>query len=165
MNKQYWLSSMKNTLCCQRRTVRAQCKSHMSIVTISVLCWACKPLFQEPGSRLATVCRLTLYPKTFVADDFTVRKQLRRVKVRQYRYSQGVATLNMPVHACSCLFATREQPKVLAISKKGTVLFNDALNTFYLRLYDVGHMVKDHSNSERRNPLPPHGVLFPISSK
>ena len=27
------------------------------------------------------------------------------------------------------------------------VLFNDALNTFYLRLYGVRHMVKDHSDS------------------
>ena len=35
-------------------------------------------------------------------------------------------------------------------------LFNDALNTFYLRLYDVKHMVRDHSDSERGNPLPPH---------
>ena len=32
--------------------------------------------------------------------------------------------------------------------KEGNVLFNDALNTFYLRLYGVGHMVKDHSDSE-----------------
>ena len=45
------------------------------------------------------------------------------------------------------------------------VLFNDALNTFYLRLNGVGHMVKDHSDSERGNPLPPRGLLFPISSK
>ena len=44
-------------------------------------------------------------------------------------------------------------------------LFNDALNTFYLWLYGVRHMVKDHSDSERGNPLPPHGLLFPISSK
>ena len=44
-------------------------------------------------------------------------------------------------------------------------LFNDALNTFYLRLYGVGHMVKDHSYSERGNLLLPHGLLFPISSK
>ena len=28
--------------------------------------------------------------------------------------------------------------------KEGNVLFNDALNTFYLRLYGVGHMVNDH---------------------
>ena len=49
--------------------------------------------------------------------------------------------------------------------REGNVLFNDALNTFYLRLYGVRHMVKDHSDSEKGNPLPPHGLLFPISSK
>ena len=49
--------------------------------------------------------------------------------------------------------------------KEGNVLFNDALNTFYLRLYGVRHMVKDHSDSEKGNPLPPHRPLFPISSK
>ena len=49
--------------------------------------------------------------------------------------------------------------------RKGNVLFNDALNTFYLRLYGVRHMVKDHSHSERGNPLPSHRLLFPISSK
>ena len=36
---------------------------------------------------------------------------------------------------------------------------------FYLQLYGVRHMVKDHSDSERGNPLPPHGLLFPINSK
>ena len=49
--------------------------------------------------------------------------------------------------------------------KEGNVLFNDALNTFYLRLYGVGHMVKDHSDSGKGNPLPPHGLLFTINSK
>ena len=49
--------------------------------------------------------------------------------------------------------------------KEGTVLFNNALNTFQLRLYGVRHMVKDHSDSERGNPLPPHGLLFLITSK
>ena len=49
--------------------------------------------------------------------------------------------------------------------KEGNVLFNDALNTFYLRLYGVEHMVKDHSDSERGNLLLPHGLLFPITSK
>ena len=34
--------------------------------------------------------------------------------------------------------------------KEGTVLFNDALNTFYLRLYGVGHVVNDHSDGERK---------------
>ena len=45
---------------------------------------------------------------------------------------------------------------------------------FYLTTYSThfiyGYMasdimVKDRSNSERGNPLPPHGLLFPISSK
>ena len=49
--------------------------------------------------------------------------------------------------------------------KEGNVLFNDALNTFYLRLYGVRHMVKNHSDSERGNPLPPRGLLFLINSK
>ena len=46
------------------------------------------------------------------------------------------------------------------LTKEGNILFNDTLNTFYLQLYGVGHMVKVHSDSERGNPL-----LFPISSK
>ena len=46
----------------------------------------------------------------------------------------------------------------------GNILFNDALNTFYLRLYGIRNMVKDHSDSERENTLPPHELLFPISS-
>ena len=44
-------------------------------------------------------------------------------------------------------------------------LFNDALNTFYLRLYGIIHMVKDHSDSEKGNPLLPHRLLLSISSK
>ena len=49
--------------------------------------------------------------------------------------------------------------------RKEMFLFNDALNTFHLRLYDVRHMVNDHSDSERGNPLSPHGRLFPNNSK
>ena len=49
--------------------------------------------------------------------------------------------------------------------QEGNVLFNDALNTFYLRLYSVGHMVNDHSDSERENPLPLRGLRFTINSK
>ena len=48
--------------------------------------------------------------------------------------------------------------------RERNVLFNDALNTFYLRLYGVRHMVKDHSDSEKGNPLPPHRLLLSINS-
>ena len=33
--------------------------------------------------------------------------------------------------------------------RERNVLFNDALNTFYLWLYGVRHMVKDYSDSEK----------------
>ena len=36
---------------------------------------------------------------------------------------------------------------------------------FIYWLYGIGHMVKDHSDSEKGNLLPPHRLLFPISSK
>ena len=49
--------------------------------------------------------------------------------------------------------------------RERNVLFNDALNTFYLRLYGVRHMVKDHSDSVKGNPLPPHRLLLKINSK
>ena len=44
--------------------------------------------------------------------------------------------------------------------KEGNVLFNDKLNTFYLRLYGFRHMAKDLSDSEKRNLLSPHELLF-----
>ena len=56
-------------------------------------------------------------------------------------------------HTCKIVFRVGRE--------EGNVLFNDSLITFYLRLYGVGHVVKDHSDSERGNQLPPlHGLLF-----
>ena len=65
--------------------------------------------------------------------------------------------LLFPINSKGSFICTRERER--------NVLFNDALNTFYLRLYGVRHMIKDHSDSEKGNPLPPHGLLFPITSK
>ena len=55
--------------------------------------------------------------------------------------------------------------RLLNGERERNVLFNNALNTFYLWLYGVRHMVKDHSDSEKGNLLPPHGLLFSINSK
>ena len=44
--------------------------------------------------------------------------------------------------------------------KEGNVLFNDALNTFYLRLYGIEHMVKDHSDSKRKPAAATWATLF-----
>ena len=52
------------------------------------------------------------------------------------------------------------------VKRERNVLFNDALNTFYLRLYGVRHMVKDHSDSEKGNPLPPHiGYSYRLTAR
>ena len=63
---------------------------------------------------------------------------------------------------CGC---QRYGKRICNTMKEGNVLFH-ALNTFYLQLYDNGHMVKDQSDSKRGNLLLPlHGLLFLISFK
>ena len=49
--------------------------------------------------------------------------------------------------------------------RERNVLFNDVLNTFYLQLYGIRLMVKDYSDSEKGNLLPPHRLLLSINSK
>ena len=68
-------------------------------------------------------------------------------------------------HIKNCIISSRNHMNGFKQRKEGNVLFNDALNTFNLRLYGIRHMVKDHSDSERGNLLLPQGLLFPISSK
>ena len=48
--------------------------------------------------------------------------------------------------------------------KEGNILFNDAVNTFYLRLYGVRHMVKDHSDSERGTHYRHMGYSFRLAA-
>ena len=56
-------------------------------------------------------------------------------------------------------------PCLVQQERERNVLFNDALNTFYLRLYGVRHMVKDHSDSEKGNPLSPHRLLLSLTAR
>ena len=65
----------------------------------------------------------------------------------------------------TCIFILGSQSPPGTNRGVANVLFNDALNTFYLRLYGVRHMVKDHSDSEKGNPLLPHRLLLSINSK
>ena len=48
----------------------------------------------------------------------------------------------------------------VCIWNEGNVLFNDALNTFYLQSYGVGHMVKDHYDSKRKPTATTTWVTF-----
>ena len=47
----------------------------------------------------------------------------------------------------------------------GTPVMDQTELRAYLWLYGIGHMVKDHSDSENGNLLLPHRLLFPINSK
>ena len=60
-----------------------------------------------------------------------------------------------------CLMPYHHKYNVLiaSLNKKTFPLFNDALITFYLQLYGVRNMVKDHSDSKRGNLLSPNGLL------
>ena len=44
--------------------------------------------------------------------------------------------------------------------EEGNVLFNDTLNTFYLWLYGVGHMVKCHSDKKEETCFHHMGYTF-----
>ena len=67
---------------------------------------------------------------------------------------------------CKCLSKLLNKSRTTKSGEKeGIVLFNDTINTFYLRLYGVRHIVKDHSDREKGNPLPPHGLLFQLASR
>ena len=49
---------------------------------------------------------------------------------------------------------------VITGRNEGNILFNNTLNTFYLWLYGVGHMVKDHSDSESKPAATTWATLF-----
>ena len=78
-----------------------------------------------------------------------------------YLYCSFINSIN----SSSCGSSSRGGGSSNSRERERNVLFNDALNTFYLRLYGVRHMVKDHSDSEKGNPLPPHRLLLSINSK
>ena len=78
---------------------------------------------------------------------------------------QDSASLCVKVQTSGCTSPNKfSWMTIVAFRKEGNVIFNDALNTFYLRLYGVRHMVKNHYDSEKGNPLPPHRLLLSINS-
>ena len=64
--------------------------------------------------------------------------------------SSGTISSTSLYSTASALSGSGEEFLLLKGRKEGNVLFNDALNTFYLRLFGVKRMVKDHSDSEER---------------
>ena len=49
---------------------------------------------------------------------------------------------------------------------EGNILFNNVLDAFYLCIYDVSRMVKNHSDRKKENLLSPiYGVLYAPSHR
>ena len=72
------------------------------------------------------------------------------------RGKSGVAILN---------WVTR-QPKIYRFAQSFYCYLTTHSTHFILQLYGIGHVVKDHSDCENVNSLPPlHGLLVLISSK
>ena len=59
------------------------------------------------------------------------------------------------------------QAPICVIKKEGKkdMLYLTMHSTHFIYGYMASGMVKDHSDSEKGNSPPPHGQLFPISSK
>ena len=65
-----------------------------------------------------------------------------------------------------CIMSDLVNMNVLHHATGRKFLFNDELNAFHTRLHGVGHIEKDHSDSETGNLLLSlHEVLFALSSK
>ena len=100
------------------------------------------------------LCFTYWYPRWAISEN--AKAKTRNISIRKKHH------LRLTSHQ---LGALKQLSNAILQWNEGNVLFNDALNTFYLWLYGIRHMVKDHSDSERGNQLPPHRLFFPISSR
>ena len=76
-----------------------------------------------------------LLPQSYIS--LPIRRR-RIIHCETYHYYD-----QLTFRSCWSCFFQRERER--------NVLFNDALNTFYLWLYGIRHMVNDHTDSERGN--------------
>ena len=116
----------------------------------------CNMIFKNTISKLKNISQNDIYiyiNKTFIQFNHALTHHHNNTTYACYRHTKHTGS------RCQVLIQHAVQ------ERERNVLFNDALNTFYLWLYGIGHMVKDHSDSERGNPLPPHRLLLSINSK
>ena len=69
----------------------------------------------------------------------------------------SILTISMHFKVCS---GTGE-----CVTGRKEVFYLTTHSTHFIYGYMASDMFKDHSDSERGNPMPPHRLLFPISSK
>ena len=106
------------------------------VVLVWVFFWGVFFIFFGGGVECVCVCECACVRKCYISMELTTS-------------IMHITVNTVPVH----------------VLREGKVLFNDTHKTLYLQLCGVTNMVKDHSDSERGNPPPPHGQLFLSSSK
>ena len=124
-------------------------QSYFSLLTQDIICYL-KSLsikfLRKEGNVLFNDALNTFYLRLY-----GIRHMVRTIQIAR----------GNPLLPHRLLFPINSKGSYICTRKEGNILFNDALNTFYLWLYGIRHMVKDHF---RGNLLPPHRLLFPISS-
>ena len=78
--------------------------------------------------------------------------------VKDYKYNERKYFI------CTILETTHTTTFVTP-GRKEEMFYLTTHSTHFNYGYMASDMVKDHSDSETGNPLPPHGLLFPINSK
>ena len=84
-----------------------------------------------------------------------LEREIYRCKKQFYKNIRRERCFASFIHYDVDINCTRSSPltSLIHFNRKKKDIFNDALNTFYLQLYCVRHMVKDHSDSMRGNLL------------
>ena len=121
---------------------------------------------QCPQGQIVDCASLKYFPSRIrdtIYDAYLMRNNFQHILITKGRTDKQTLTgIDLRSTAHIPIYAPAESHA--KARRKEMFLFNDALSTFYLRLYGVRHMVKNHSDSERGNPLPPHRLLFLINS-
>ena len=68
--------------------------------------------------------------------------------------------ISVCVCVCVCVYVC-----VRLLQEGRKMFYVTTHSTHFIYGYMASDMVKDHLDSERGNPLPPHGLLFSINSK
>ena len=157
-----------NIMCCVRRKI----KHFLAFGIYRSLSVPCQYRFTEQVSNYPTVRYIPFAISTLSVPIYRTSLKLPNSSVYTVRYQYLVSTdlqnksqtteqfgiyrsLSVP---CQYRFTEQE-------GRMEMFYFTTHSTQFILLLYGVGHMVKDHSDSEGGNPLPPHRLLFPINSK
>ena len=95
-------------------------------------------------------------------DDKYIRSPAAKLKRIYVMIAEGFFSYYCISHIISVKIWCKYSLLLLFLEKGRKEMFYLMMHSthFILWLYGVGHMVKDHSDSERGNPLPQHGLLW-----